>query len=485
MSGINKIPDYRLMIEAIPAALILLDNIGKVIFINDYAAKLFHYRKNEITGKNFLTLIPERYHSSFSNFLSAFFANKEILSEDKKRDLFALKSNDEEIPVEVELNRIEGTDDSLVLATFTDITERDKANEQFRLMVESAPNSIILVDYTGHIVMVNRQTEILFGYERDELLGKRMEILVPNRLKANHPKLRNKFYDNPEARPMGAGRDLFGLRKDGTEIPIEIGLNPIEKDGSQFVLASTINITERKRNEEAIRLYTKRLEDKNNELEQFTYIASHDLREPLNSINSLIELFIETESHKLGEEALKQLEFITQSANRMKDLVKGLLDYARLGKNSDFQKINITEIVKQVENDLEIAIMDSGAKIKLTELPVLNAMEMEIRLLFQNLISNAIKYRAPNRVPEIEISAQKVKNGWKLAVSDNGIGIPADQYDKIFIIFQRLHGRNEYDGVGIGLSHCRKIVELHDGKIWVESAQNEGSTFYFFIPENN
>ncbi|MBN1985490.1 MAG: PAS domain S-box protein, partial [Prolixibacteraceae bacterium] len=321
-----------------------------------------------------------------------------------------------------------------------------------------------------------------FGYKRNELVGQKVELLIPARLQKYHPSLREKFYANPQARPMGAGRDLYGVRKDGKEIPIEIGLNPLEKNESNFVLASIIDITERKKTEEEIRLYTKRIEDKNKELEQFTFIASHDLREPLNSITSLIELLLEDAEGKLDDETLKRLHFISQSSNRMKDLVKGLLDYARLGKNSEFEQVDCNEIVAAVVNDLEVLIKNSEAEIKVNKLPVFHALEIEMRLLFQNLISNAMKYRAPGRKPKIEIAAKKVKNGWEFAVSDNGIGIPPDQKEKIFIIFQRLHRRDEYEGIGVGLAHCRKIVELHDGKIWVESEPGKGSTFYFFIP---
>ncbi len=480
----HKKTGFRQMVESSPIALIQIDVQGKVVFVNSYVETLFCYNKGELLGQNILLLLPERFHSKLSLFLQTFQNNVEKLEEKSKIALFAVTKNGEEFPVEVILSPLVYNNNSLVLATFINITERGKANEQFRLVVESAPNAIILVDSLGEIVMINKQAETLFGYHRKELIGQKMEILVPTRIKDHHPKLRRSFYTNAKARPMGAGRDLFGLKKDGNEVPIEIGLNPLEKDGETFVLASIIDITERKKSEDAIRLYNKRLEDKNKELEQFTYIASHDLREPLNSINSLIELFIENEGHKLGAEGLKQLEFITKSSTRMKELVKGLLDYARLGKKSEFKPIDFNEVVELAINDLEISVKDSEARFSIEKLPVLEAMEMEIRLLFQNLISNAIKYQAADHAPEINISAKKVKGGWNFAVSDNGIGIPADQKEKIFIIFQRLHGRNEYDGIGIGLSHCRKIVELHDGKIWVDSELNNGSTFYFFIPVN-
>ena len=480
----QKEVSFQSIVEVSPIAVVLVNRLGKIAYINNHTEKLFMYNKNELLGSDLGILIPEKYRSHHSGLFKEYFKKPETRQIGKNRDFFALKKNGVEFPVEIGLNPIVTTEGTFVLATIIDITERKRASEQFRLVVESAPNAMILVDESGTIVMLNKQVEVLFGYHRDELIGKKVEMLIPARLQQHHPQLRKTYNAQPEARPMGAGRDLFGVRKDGSEVPVEIGLNPLQQDGSHLILASIIDITERKKSEEAIRLSTKRIEDKNKELEQFTYIASHDLREPLNSITSLIEFFVENESDKVDDEALKQLNYITQSANRMKDLVTGLLDYARLGKNSEFAEVNFQIIVEQVINDLELALKDSGAKIKVEKLPALNVLEMEIRLLFQNLISNAIKYCPPERKPEIKISAKKVKGGWQFAVNDNGIGIPSNQKEKVFILFQRLHGRNEYEGIGIGLSHCRKIVELHDGKIWVESESGKGSTFYFFIPVN-
>ncbi len=478
----HKELSFQVMVEASPIALVLVNGFGKIAYLNNYAESLFSYERNELIGKEVGVLIPKRFRSFHISLMKEYFIHPESRQMGKNLDLFALKKNGDEFPVEIGLNPIVTVEGTLILATIIDISERKKANEQFRLMVESAPNSIILIDFSGKIVMVNKQTEDLFGYSRNELIEKKMEILVPKRLKAHHPKLRNGFYKSPKSRPMGVGRDLYGVKKDGTEVPVEIGLNPIEKDGKHFVLASIIDITERKKSDEEIRLYTKRLEDKNKELEQFTYIASHDLREPLNSINGLIELLLENENSTFSKDEIKQLNFISQSSIRMKALIKGLLDYARLGKNSDFEEVDMELIAKYVLNDLELLIKDSGAKIVVNKLPVIQGMELELRLLFQNLISNAVKYRNLNRGLEIEISAEKVKKGWEFAIKDNGIGIPEDQKEKIFIIFQRLHGNNEFEGVGVGLAHCRKIVELHDGKIWVESRLGEGSTFYFYIP---
>ena len=193
-------------------------------------------------------------------------------------------------------------------------------------------------------------------------------------------------------------------------------------------------------------------------------------------------MLADRENQNLNEDSQKILKFINKSAFRMTELINGLLDYARLGKNSEITKIDLNDVIKYVLHDLSSSIIESGAKIQVDKLPVINAYEVEIRLMFQNLISNALKYKKTEVNPEIFISAKKVTNGWEFAVSDNGIGIPPSQTKKIFILFQRLHGRNEYSGIGIGLAHCRKIAELHDGKIWVESELDAGSTFHFFIP---
>jgi PAS domain S-box-containing protein len=478
----HKELSFQLMVEASPIALILVNSFGKIAYLNGYTEKLFLYSKNELIGQDLGILLPEKFRSHHPELMHQYLKNPTSRQMGKNRDLYALKKDGTEFPVEIGLNPIVTVEGTLILAAVFDISDRIKASEQFRLVVESAPNAILLVDDTGKIVMINKQTEVLFGYTRDELIGKKMEILVPDRLKSHHPKLRNNFYSEPKARPMGAGRDLYGKRKDGTEIPVEIGLNPLEKDNARFVLASIIDITERKKNEEAIRLYTDRIEGKNKELEQFTYIASHDLREPLNSITGLIDVLIKNKSHQLDDDAKKLMNYILETSGRMTELITGLLDYSRLGKYAKLKKVDFNEMVNLAVSDLNSSFSDSGAKITVEKLPVLRAYEMEIRLLFQNLISNAIKYRKPGIDPVIDITARAVKNGWEFTVRDNGIGIPANQKEKIFIIFQRLHGRNEYEGTGIGLAHCRKILELHDGKIWVESEPDAGSTFNFFIP---
>jgi len=226
------------------------------------------------------------------------------------------------------------------------------------------------------------------------------------------------------------------------------------------------------------------IEDKNKELEQFTFIASHDLRAPLQSISSFTELLIEDHLELLDEDGKKSLHLIKNASERMREVINELLDYGRIGKSSELKKVDFNSVMNNVSDDLSFLIKASKAKIGFSNLPELSAYETEIRLLFQNLIANAIKFRRPDVELVINITALQHKNEWKFKVTDNGIGIAPENHEKIFILFQRLDEAREYEGTGIGLAHCKKIVDLHNGEIGVESELNKGSTFFFTINTN-
>lgn len=240
-----------------------------------------------------------------------------------------------------------------------------------------------------------------------------------------------------------------------------------------------------------IKAQSKLLSSKNNELEQFAYITSHDLQEPLNTISSLIDIIKIEFEDKFNSEGKEMLGFIKEGSVRMKKLIDGLLQYSRLGRDKELKNVNCVPLLDLLKEDLQSTINNTGAEINYDNLPTITANELELKLLFQNLISNSIKFRDSNIKPKIDISCEKgsdnddvtsEKKFWIFSITDNGIGIPKEYQDRVFNIFQRLHSRSDYEGSGIGLAHCKKIVEAHSGKIWFTSENGLGTTFYFSIP---
>jgi PAS domain S-box-containing protein len=396
------------------------------------------------------------------------------------RELFALRKDSSEFPIEIGLNPVVTVDGTLVLASIIDISERKKAEERFRLVVESAPNAMLLVNSSGNITLVNTQSEKLFGYTRSELIGSKLEMLIPQRFRTHHPSHRTQFFQKPEPRSMGAGRDLFGLKKDGTEVQVEIGLNPIETIEGSMVLASIIDITERKVQEQTLKRQVE-LETKNVELEQFAYIASHDLQAPLRTITNYMQVFEEDYFSVLDANGRNHLKRVNNSIERMSVLIKALLDFSRLGRDARLNYVDCGKIIADVIADIEEIIKAKQAVVIVGEMPHINVYEMEMRQLFQNLISNAIKFGKPEVPPVINIRCEKTKDKWTFFINDNGIGIAPNHFDRIFYIFQRLNQADEYEGYGIGLANCKKIVELHKGEILLESVLGEGTTFNFTI----
>ena len=287
------------------------------------------------------------------------------------------------------------------------------------------------------------------------------------------------------------------LESDG-KVPFEIEVRYKHKDGSILWVICSGNIVQRDesgkpiemigchidntelKKAEGIQKYANELERKNTEVEQFAYVASHDLQEPLNTIQGFINLLRLKELK--DEETVQYLNYISQGATRMSSLIKGLLEYSRIGKETVMEKVNCNKVLDEVKADLNLSIKECKAKIEIGELPSVMGYDMELRILFQNLLSNAMKFRDAES-PSIRISCDKETDCWTFAIADNGIGIDPVFGEKIFKLFQRLHPRGEYQGYGLGLAQCHKIVtELHNGRIWVEQNKPKGSIFYFTIP---
>lgn len=355
-------------------------------------------------------------------------------------------------------------------------------DERFRLAFEAAPTGLVMVDAQGLIVFANAELERLFGYRREELIGKPIELVVPAAAREAHRKHRSAYGDLPTSRMMGAGRDLNGLRKDGSEFPVEIGLNPSRSRGQLSVLAVIADITERKRTQEALVTKMWELQRSNEDLEQFAYVASHDLQEPLRMVVSYTTLLSERYRARLDEKADKFIRYAVEGATRMQRLVADLLAYSRVGsQGKPLKPVSAQAIVARTIEGMRAAIDEAGAELRCGPLPTVSADDIQLAQLFQNLIGNALKFHA-DRPPRISIGAKSVDGKWLFSIEDNGIGIEKEHSERIFQMFQRLHERGKYEGSGIGLAIAKKIVERHRGRIWFESQPGIGSTFFFTMP---
>jgi PAS domain S-box-containing protein len=362
--------------------------------------------------------------------------------------------------------------------------EIKQQEERIRKVIEASPAAIILMDPKKNISLINLQTENLFGYSRMELMGESAEKLIPSKLIQNGSLVNNVFASRNKIDILGLDQNFYGLTKSGKKVPIEVRLNYIEIHNQDMILASVIDITERKEKEAEIKMYVDQLKSKNKELEQFSYITSHDLQEPLRTVLSFIDVIQDDYGEKLDTDMKMYLKYISEASTRMSNLIKSLLDYSRIGYKGVVQNVDCNEILRSVTADLRYKIEKSQAEIYYDAMPIVDGYNLELRLLFQNLITNAIKFSKKSEIPKINISFEDKITHWQFNIADNGIGIPIEFQNKIFVIFQRLHNREDYDGTGIGLSHCQKIVELHQGEIWVKSEAGIGSTFHFTIPKN-
>ncbi|WPQ60212.1 PAS domain S-box protein [Chitinophaga sancti] len=348
------------------------------------------------------------------------------------------------------------------------------------LVGEIQDYGIITLDPDGNILTWNKGAERIKGYTAQEIIGKNFRIFYTPAARAECV---------PEILLSTAIQDGrvqnedYRVRKDGTLFWSGVTITALHNNEGELTgfIKITRDLTERKQMEDQTQLYLRKLEMENRELEQFTYIASHDLQEPLRSISTLVELVATEYTGKLDENADNYLRFIRQSSNRMSDLIKALLDYSRIGNVKQKEAVDCSQIILTVVDDLRTAIHESKAQVIMENLPIVHAYPIELKLLFQNLLSNAIKFRQQDVPPVIRITCVKREHEYEFMFADNGIGIAPRYQEKVFEIFQRLHNKLQYEGTGIGLAHCKKIVSLHGGEIWLTSTPGNGSQFYFTI----
>lgn len=461
------------IIDAMPVGIVVVDASGRIEFANAALERMFGYSRNELKDAPVEQLMPLPFRHGHQALLAGYVAAPVPRAMGVGRDLYGLSRDDRQFPVEIGLSPLRTPSGFKTIATVSDISERRRRENFFSQLFDNALYGMLLVDGSGRILMANKEVERLFGYPLLELIGQGMEILVPERHRARHPGHRAIYAAEPTARNMGANRDLTGRHRDGTEIPVEIGLAPIETDEGGATLAVISDISARKN-------WEMKLKQANADLDEFTYVASHDLKSPLRGIADLLDWIGEGAAAGDVAAVQKNLERARLRIGRMEQIIEDLLRYARSGEASTANSwLDLPEIIGGVVEVL--AVPPEFQIIVSCDVPSMMAARTPLETVLRNLVSNAIKHhdRGGGRI-EISVAADDAY--CVFTVADDGPGIPPPARERIFRLFQTLTAK-EREGSGIGLAVVKRLVEAHGGRITVDSTDGEGGArFRFWWP---
>jgi len=468
------------VLDSSAVGLFILDADFKVVWVNRSLERYFGLCREEIVGKDKRTLIRERIKHTFEDpdrFADKVFATYDDNTYIENFLCHVLPIGDSEErwlehwsqPIRSGLyagGRIEH---------YTDITDRIRAEEKlqkFKDALENSTDAIGISTPAGVHYYQNETFTRMFGDIGND---------PPTTIYVDH-KVGREVFDTITGGEKWSGEvEMYG--KDGNVLSILLRAYPVKKEGRMIAVVGVhTDITARKRAEEALAEKADQLARSNAELQEFAYVASHDLQEPLRMVSSYVQLLEQRYAEALDEDAREFIGYAVDGAKRMQALINDLLAYSRVGtRGKPFAPTDCEAVLEAVLSNLEIAITESGAHVSHDPLPRVVADEGQLARVFQNLVGNALKFC--DGAPEIHVSADRRDGEWRLAVRDNGIGIEPEQQERVFVVFQRLHGRGEYPGTGMGLAITKKIVERHGGRIRVESEPGKGSTFYFTIPD--
>jgi PAS domain S-box-containing protein len=593
-----------ILLEAAPDAMIIVDHGGRIQLLNGQAETLFGYSREELVGQPVEALIPERFRDDHAKHRSAYFAEPVARSMAVGMELHGRRKDGSAFPAEISLAPVTTPDGQFVIAAVRDTTERKRVEAKFKALLKAAPDPMVIVDGQGLMVVVNTQTEKVFGYTRAELHGKPVEMLIPERFRGGHERHRSGYFADPRVRAMGSGLELYGLRKDGTEFPVEISLSPFQSEEGVLVSSTIRDVTERKKTDElrfrlaaivdssddaivgntldgvitswnkgAERIFgytadeivgmrtsmlvpsgnagdeaqlteqlrrgelaqpfeivcrrkdgrdidvavtaslvrdsrgdvvgaakvardiseqkraaralarAKDAADKaNRELEAFSYSVAHDLRAPLRGIDGFSKLLIDEYAERLDAEGLHYLARVRESAQSMAHLIEDLLNLARVSKadvRDEF--VNLSSLARAIMQRLQSTQPERRVDVAIEENVTIGGDGRLLGVVLDNLLANAWKFTRNQPQARIEFGTAREADERIFFVRDNGAGFDMAYTDKLFGVFQRLHGDAEFEGTGIGLATVQRIVHRHGGRVWADGRVGEGAAFYFTL----
>lgn len=471
----------RVFITNVPAILFSIDRSGVITMAEGRGMQVMKFVKGGIVG-----------HS-----VAELYGDIPGVVESVKRALagesFSTAMQLQQLFFEVAYSPIRAEDGAVtgVIGVAHDITERHAAEQALeiserrtRLIVENAYDAYVAMDREGVIVDWNPQAERIFGWSRQEAIGQSLsETIIPQRFREQHLKGLVHYLQTGQGPLLNRRIEMPALHREGREFPVEMTISTMRIEENVIFSAFVHDISDRIRAKEELERAAAELRRSNSELEQFAYIASHDLQEPLRMVASYTQLLERRYAAQLDTTAREFIGYAVDGAKRMQQFITGLLQYSRVGTEAQIlEPVSLQEAFDFALANLRIAIEESGAKVEARGLPLVQGDARQLTQLFQNLVGNALKFRKPGQAPLVEVWAEREGDFWRVTVRDNGIGLDPRFYERVFVIFQRLHSRDEYEGTGLGLAICKKIVERHGGRIWVESKEGEGASFSFTLP---
>lgn len=480
----------RSVVNHVVDGIISIDEQGIVLTFNPAAERIFGYAGSEVIGQNIKMLMPEPFRGEHDGYIANYLRTGQAKIIGIGREVIGRRKDGAIFPMDLAISAFRMGEGRFFTGIVRDITQRKRAEEELReaeerirSIVDHVIDGIITIDERGTVESLNPAAQRIFGYAAADVVGKNVKMLMPEPFHSEHDGYLANYLRTGIAKIIGIGREVIGRRQDGTTFPMELAISEFHLGQRRYFTGIVRDISERKYAESELRMSAQELGRSNLDLEQFAYVASHDLQEPLRAVAGCIQVLKKRYQGQLDARADELIAHTVEGVSRMHQLIDDLLSYSRVGtRGKAFASSDSHASLMRALANLEAAVAESGAIITHDRMPTVQADAAQLTQLFQNFISNAIKFRGP-QPPRIHVAAVRGEGEWIFSVKDSGLGIEPEYFERIFVIFQRLHTRAEYPGTGIGLAICKKIVERHRGRIFLESTPGLGSTFSFTIPD--